>query len=167
MCGANMAVSRRVFSQIGGFDTELGPGITGGGEESLLSWQLKRAGFKLESALNLQVEHHLSPDRLRYSHWARAAHLKGRTRAYLMHHWFHQELKYPSFKQLYYRAKLSLRKPFFLRRNPDEEGMAPWEMSYRESLSLCSHYLKECHRPRNYNSHGQPLHTSSRQSLST
>ena len=61
MCGANMAVSRRVFEQIGGFDPELGPGITGGGEESLLSWQLKRAGFRLVAAPEVQVEHHPIP----------------------------------------------------------------------------------------------------------
>jgi glycosyltransferase involved in cell wall biosynthesis len=110
MCGANMAVCRQVFEQIGGFDVELGPGIKGGGEESLLSWQIKQAGFKLVGCLEVQVEHHLNSDRLQYKNWIQAASLKGQMRAYLLYHWKHSCIRFPLAKHLYYQTKLFVRR---------------------------------------------------------
>jgi glucosyl-dolichyl phosphate glucuronosyltransferase len=154
MCGANMAVRRIVFNQIGGFDTELGPGITGGGEESLLTWQLKTAGFRLAGALDLQVEHHFDPERLKYQSWIRAARGKGQTRAYLMHHWHHKSIRNPWLTQLYYRTKLSLRKRVSMKEDLGREGIASWEMSYIEGIAACVRYISERSRPRNYSFNG-------------
>ena len=154
MCGANMAVDRRVFDRVGGLDIELGPGITGGGEESLLSWQLREAGFRLLGALDLQVEHHFDPSRLRYQSWTGAARGKGRARAYLMHHWNHEALKHPWLTGVYHRTKLALRKRLSPGKRPDDEGIAAWELSYIETISACDQYRKERLRPRNYVRHG-------------
>jgi len=154
MCGANMALSRKVIDKIGGFDPELGPGVTGGGEESLLTWQLKKAGFKLASALDVQVEHHLDPERLRYKSWINAARLQGETRAYLMHHWFHQRMQHPSLMRLYYFTKLSFRRACEGVRNPDDEGIAPWELSYIQDMAKCARFVQERRRARNYILHG-------------
>lgn len=150
MCGANMAVSRRVLEQVGGFDPELGPGVTGGGEESLFSWQLQQAGFRLAGAPEAQVEHHLDPGRLTYQNWIKAARLKGRTRAYHLHHWFHEPVRLPRLRQWYLRAKLAVRRTCSHRPRPDEEGIAPWELSYVEDIATCAHYLAERRRPCHY-----------------
>jgi len=154
MCGANMAVSRRVFDKAGGFDQELGPGVTGGGEESLLSWQLKQAGFRLAAAPDVQVEHHPDASRLSYQSWINAARLKGQARAYLMYHWQHQPLPCAWVRQQYYLLKLKLRRAISGKRNPNEEGISPWELSYLEEIATCVHYLRECRRRRNYARHG-------------
>ena len=153
MCGANMAIRRGVFDRIGGFDVELGPGITGGGEESLLSWQLKRAGFRLEGALHVEIEHHPDPERLSYQSWARAARLKGETRAYQLHHWFHETIRFPRLRETIIGAKLFLRSLGSPARSPQDEGIAPWELSYREDMAKYNRYRRERHRPRNYPSH--------------
>jgi GT2 family glycosyltransferase len=47
LIGANMAVHRRVFSKVGGFDPEIGPGALGHAEDTLFSLQMRRAGFVL------------------------------------------------------------------------------------------------------------------------
>ena len=154
MCGANMAVGRRVFDQIGGFDTELGPGVTCGGEETLFSWQLEQAGFKLGSALDVQVEHHLDPERLQYRSWIKTARLQGQTRAYLMHHWFHKTMRNAALMRLFFLAKLSIRRVCSRRRNPDEEGIDPWELSYLQDIAKCACYLRERSRPTNYSLRG-------------
>ena len=150
MCGANMAVSRRVFDLIGGFDPELGPGITGGGEESLLSWQLKQAGLKIESALAVEVEHHPNPDRLQYKNWIKAATGKGEADAYQVHHWFHRSITWAGARKLFVDTKLFLRRLFTPRPAPEDEGIALWELSYIEERSNYERYLRERHRPRNY-----------------
>jgi len=154
MCGANMAVARVVLERVGGFDPELGPGITGGGEESLLTWQLKAAGFRLASALEVQVEHHFDPERLRYKNWVKAAQGKGIARAYLIHHWSHEKIRCPRLGHLWLKMKLLLRFRLSTRRNPDDEGISGWERSYIEDMAAYSRYMQERRRPRNYSLRG-------------
>jgi GT2 family glycosyltransferase len=143
MCGANMAISRRVFERIGGFDPELGPGITNGGEESLLTWQLLQAGFRLASALDVEVEHHPDPARLCYKNWVEVARLRGVTRAYHLCHWLHQPLPHARALKLWVGAKLLLRRCLARERRPEDEGIAPWELSYLEDISTYASYLHE------------------------
>jgi GT2 family glycosyltransferase len=154
MCGANMAVSRRALDLVGGFDPELGPGITGGGEESLLSWQLRRAGLRIAGALDVEVEHHPDPDRLRYRHWLKAAAGKGEAHAYQIHHWWHRPVHFARLRQIYLAAKLGVRRLATPRRSPDDEGIAPWELSYVEEHAFYARSIRERHRPRNYSPNG-------------
>lgn len=150
MCGANMAVRRDVLLEIGGFDPELGPGVTAGGEESLASWQIRQAGYRVAGAFDVAVEHHLNPQRLLYSSWIKSAVLQGRKSAYLLHHWHHRRIRFPRLLAWHLRLKLALRSLAAGRRRPDDEGIAPWELSYREDISKCACYLRERRRPRNY-----------------
>jgi GT2 family glycosyltransferase len=154
MCGANMAISKRALDRMGGFDPELGPGITGGGEETLLSWQLRTAGFGLASALHLEVEHHFNSDRLKYPNWIRAAQGKGQSRAYLLHHWEHRRMRHPWLKEIYLRCKLTLRRAITPKRTGVTEGISPWELSYVEGIAACARYRAERLRPKNYAFHG-------------
>jgi len=154
MCGANMAVTRRALEQIGGFDFELGPGVTNGGEESLISWQIQRCGWRIEGALDVAVEHHFDPRRLQYGSWLRCAWLKGQTRAYLMHHWFHRSVRFPALAKAYFAVKLALRRIISPKRKPENEGIAPWELSYVQDLATCAHFVQERRRVRNYSAQG-------------
>ena len=150
MIGANMAVRREALWAIGGFDPELGPGVTNGGEESLVSWQLQRAGYRIVAAPEAEVEHHCSPSRLQYSAWIQAARLKGEARAYQLHHWHHQRIFLPRLRAGWLMAKLALRRSLRPRRTPEAEGIAPWELSYVEELSTCQRYARERRRARHY-----------------
>lgn len=152
MCGANMAVSRRALDQAGGFDPELGPGITGGGEESLLSWQIKKAGLKLVALPSVEIEHHFSADRLQYRFWVKAATGKGEADAYQLHHWFHQTIPFARLKGFILGAKLALRRLLTARPKPEDEGIALWELSYIEERAKYDRYVQERTRDRLYSS---------------
>ena len=150
MCGANMAYHRRVLDKVPAYDPELGPGI-GNGEETLFSWQLREAGFKVVALPDVEVIHHLNAERLRYTHWTRTALLNGQARAYLAYHWQHRRIAvFPRLMAWLIAAKLRLRRLFSKRYRPDEEGISPWELDYRWELSQCVSFLQEKRRPRKY-----------------
>lgn len=154
LCGANMAFHRRVLDKVGAFETSLGPGVTGGGEESLFTWQLKQAGFRIEGRLDVEVEHHLNPDRLLYRCWLKTAHSRGRTRAYALHHWFHESLRMPLLKSLYLRLKVRARRALSPSRSFEDEGIPAWEMSYVSDLAMFEAYARERAMPRAYERKG-------------
>jgi glycosyltransferase involved in cell wall biosynthesis len=68
--GANMVLRRRVFDQIGGFNEALGPGATGGCEDTELGLRVIRAGMRIGYMPRVQVFHVIEPERLtaRYFH---------------------------------------------------------------------------------------------------
>jgi GT2 family glycosyltransferase len=92
MVGANMAFHRRVLAEVPGFDTELGPGPEGLGnfEDTMFSWQLVAAGFKLVGALDVVVEHHFDLTRLTGENLMDSARKMGRSHAFVFYHWRHQ-----------------------------------------------------------------------------
>jgi glycosyltransferase involved in cell wall biosynthesis len=150
LIGANMAVPMRALREAGGFDPELGPGVTNGGEESLLSWQLRRAGHRLVALPDVVVEHHFSASRLLYPAWLRAATLKGESRAYLDHHWHHRTPRRPALRARWLEAKLWSRRRCTPRPGPGDEGIAAWELSYVEEIAACRRFLREQPRTRHY-----------------
>jgi glycosyltransferase involved in cell wall biosynthesis len=91
MVGANMAFHRRVLEKVPGFDIELGPGpeALGTCEETLFSWQLLEAGYKLIGAFDIAVEHHFDIKRLTAEGLIDFARNLGRSHAYVFHHWQH------------------------------------------------------------------------------
>lgn len=150
MCGANMAVRRAVFERIRGFDPDIGPGRTAGGEESLFSWRAVQTGFRLVGRLDVEVEHHPDPTRLLYRSWRKTATLQGHTRGYLRYHWFARDLRFPLVRYAYLGLKLHLRRTLSRRYAPNDEGMPPWEMSYREDMAACLRFRQESRGPRKY-----------------
>lgn len=150
LIGANMAVRMSALREAGGFDPELGPGVTNGGEESLLSWQLRRAGHRLVALPDVVVEHHFSASRLLYPAWLRAATLKGESRAYLDHHWHHRTPRRPALRARWLEAKLWARRRCTPRPGPADEGVATWELSYVEEIAACRRFLREQLRTRHY-----------------
>ena len=89
LVGANMGLHRSVFQRIPGFDPELGPGASGFGEETLLTWQMGEAGLRLKQIPEAVVVHHPDASRLLRSEWLKGARKRGCSMAYLLHHWQH------------------------------------------------------------------------------
>jgi glucosyl-dolichyl phosphate glucuronosyltransferase len=90
MVGANMAFHRRVLDKVRGFDVELGPGALGFADETLFSFQVITAGYKLVGAFDVPVEHHFDLTRVTEAGLLDIARKMGRSRAFLFHHWEHQ-----------------------------------------------------------------------------
>jgi len=154
LVGASMGFRRSVLQRVPAFDTELGAGALGFGEETLFSWQLCEAGYRLRKVSDAVIVHHFEPSRLRHSQWLADARKRGQTSAYLLHHWEHGEVKNPLMRAYLFAAKLRLRRMLKPPAPMDAEGCAPWEMSYVHTIEKCRHFIKERQRPRNYSCHG-------------
>jgi len=89
MVGANMAIARHVTKRINGFDTNLGAGALGSGEETLFSQQLLKCGFFLVSAFDVVVEHHCSTSRLSRESLIKMNQELGYSNGYVDYHWRH------------------------------------------------------------------------------
>ena len=156
MVGANMAFSRRVLEKVPGFDPELGPGALGFAGETLFSYQLRRAGFRLVSAFHAQVEHHCDSSRLSHASYVSTVKKLGRAKAYIDYHWLHRygDQSRPSFHAYLAAARaflsLAYRRAKHRRRLQMSEGMQKWEMHAILRLYRTLQLIKEQQRPRNY-----------------
>lgn len=153
LVGANMAFRRQVLARVPGFDTELGPGARGFGDDTLFGHQLLEAGYKLDS-VPLRTEHHFLPERLTRASFLNHAQKLGASGAYTAHHWKHEDLR---LSRLHLTKKL-LQLALWRRTHPVEtaqaEGMHPNEMHHLRSLHIYGCSLVERRRPRNYERHG-------------
>lgn len=154
LVGACMGFHRSVLEKVPGFDPELGAGALGFSEETLFSRQLEVAGFSLHIFDEPCVEHHPRASRLVRKEWLAAAKHRGRSTAYLLHHWEHRELKFPFFRSCYYQLKLAVRKFFQPPPGMDDEGVPAWEISYTVEMEKYRGFMKERVRPRNYDMKG-------------
>jgi glycosyltransferase involved in cell wall biosynthesis len=150
LIGANAGIHRSVLDRVPFFDPELGAGGLGNAEDTLFSWQLEEAGFKIHMASDAIVTHSPHPSRLLRSSWLSTARNRGRSLAYLLHHWKHEELKWPGLQSLYLTMKLTLRRRLQPPPAMDQEGAPVWEMSHVLGLETCRQYMIERNRPRNY-----------------
>ena len=89
LLGGNMAVRREVLKKVSGFDPELGPGALGFGDDTLFGFRLESAGFSAIGLKDAIVEHHFDESRLRGSSLVDASIRRGRSMAYIHHHWLH------------------------------------------------------------------------------
>lgn len=92
LVGANMACTRRVFSELGGFDAELGPGALGFGQDSVFGWRILAAGGSIQWLPGAVVWHHFDSSRLTLRSLVRTAVRMGRFEAYLHHQWHQRPL---------------------------------------------------------------------------
>lgn len=93
LVGANMAIAHYVFDSLPGFDPALGAGseTLGFHEETLVTMQMKKAGWHIETAYDVVVEHRPDPERVQYVSYTQIAEKMGRSDAYLDYHWRHAE----------------------------------------------------------------------------
>jgi hypothetical protein len=139
-----------VLEKVPAFDTELGPGALGFGDEMLFSWQLLEAGYKIKGALQIEVEHHFEPDRLRRTSFLESARKRGQTQAYLDYHWRHRSVESPRRKFALGQARLFY---WRARRRKDcqqTEGCAQWELELFQRVHYFRRWLSEQRRLANY-----------------
>jgi len=154
LLGANMGFHRSVLDRVPAFDSEIGAGALGFAEETLFSWQLEEAGFRLQYIPQALVIHSPDPSRLVRSGWLSTGRKHGASLAYLMYHWQHAELPWPRLRFCYVALKLRLRRLLKPPLPLDAEGIDPWEMSYISEMEKCRQFLIERRRPRNYSKRG-------------
>lgn len=151
MIGANMAIGRHVLRRVPAFDTELGPGALGFGEDTLFAFQLTEAGFQVRGAFDVVVEHHPDPERLSRKSLLRAARVGGKVWSYIQYHWLHESIG----RKPIYLVKSSLR--LLIRRcltlhQRQPEGAPEWELQNCMDIWVIFYFLRRAimRKRRNY-----------------
>lgn len=153
MVGANMVFSRDVLTRVPGFDTELGAGALGSGEESLFSSQLIAAGCRIADRLDLCMEHHFQVSRLTRASWLDAAVKLGISHAYRGHHWEHWGCRFGRSKVMLAALKLSTWRSRYLKSVP-QEGCSEQELKLVYHCAMVRRHFQERGKTRKYEKHG-------------
>lgn len=157
LVGANMAFGRHVLARVPEFDTALGPGALGFGDDTLFSWRLRRAGFRITGALDVAVEHYFDTSRLTPAAIAALAVKMGATTGYMDWHWRQTTDRWNDLRLLWLRLKLlagQTRQRLF---REDATHVPEWELVYRMCLARCEQYRRESRRPRRYQPGGASI----------
>ena len=158
MVGANMAFGRHVLDTIPLFDPDLGAGALGAGEETFFSMQLREAGYTIQSALDVVVEHHCAPERLTRDALQRSWEKVGRARGYIQYHWRHSEKQFEGLDCWLSRKKLWLALQWerlkYALTSYDSLPISPHESYLIEEYYRRRQIQEEAGRPRNYSRHG-------------
>jgi GT2 family glycosyltransferase len=156
-----MGIRRHVFDRIPGFDTDLGPGMTGLGEDTLLWMQMVELGMCILPVADAEVIHYPDMSRFDHSGWADAARRLGRTNAYIWHHWKHLRIPKACIDEYWTRMKLHLRNLVQLRDKSMREGCSGWELSYRIRMESLKAFREMTDHPRKYPSPNERLRSMS------
>lgn len=150
--GANMALSRKVLEKVPLFDSELGAGKLGFGEETLFAFQLRKAGFQIAAALENAVEHHFDATRLERAAWLSIAEKMGHSGAYIDRHWRHVRRKFPLVRAVYQAIKLWIYRTFHP--HAPAEGISRYELLVATQRSTEWQYFLENRRRAKYELYG-------------
>jgi len=157
LIGANFAFRRSVLEKVPAFDVELGPGALGQCDDSLFALQVEAAGLTIQPLLDNTVEHHFEPSRLTRESFLNRVRNEGRSEAYVMYHWSHEDFPtYPRYVAILYRDLLRWRLKNW--RHYRGEGIHSDEMFLVKQLHRYKHLLLEKQRPRNYERRGLVKH---------
>lgn len=154
LVGANMAFSRRVLACVPFFDPELGAGALGTHEETLFSDQLRIAGCRIMPVFDCCVDHHFLETRLLRQSFVQAAEKFGRSSAYVMYHWEHENILFPKLHLARKRLQIALWRAWHYKDYRQMEGMHIDEMHHLRSFYLYQQYQIERSRVRKYVKHG-------------
>lgn len=164
LIGANMAFSRRVLDKVPAFDPALGPGALGFYDDTLFSYQLLQAGFRLKAKYDSEVEHHFQESRLLRSSFEDAAAKRGRSAAYLEYHWEHRDVSFLPLRFVKSRLVLLHWRARKWRERGSREGLPVEEMNALWSVFFYRQFALERKRPRLYEKRGLRLSLSNRNS---
>jgi glycosyltransferase involved in cell wall biosynthesis len=150
MVGANMAFHRHVLDRVPGFDVELGPGALGFDDETLFSWQLLVAGYKLVGALDVVVEHHFDTSRLTEEGLIDLARKMGHSHAFVYYHWEHKKSRF-AFPRLVLSCLYQHWVRFFDRTRGKKAGLATIEaLQLEQNMAFYREYIVQCKRRHKY-----------------
>jgi len=139
LIGANMAFGRHVLGSVPQFETELGAGASGLGEDSLFAAQLVRAGLRIRFAEGGCVEHHFGEERLSSAYFLRWATVFGFCSALIDVRWLGRAPRHPRLMWAWWSLKLFARQA--LNRRPSHVP-PEWALWYRWHVS----YARACTR---------------------
>jgi glycosyltransferase involved in cell wall biosynthesis len=154
MIGANMAFSRKVLEKVPGFDTELGPGALGFEDDTLFTWQLVAAGYRLGCAFDVVVEHHFEESRLSRSGFLERSKKAAQSQAYVAYHWEHCVTPLVRLRYIKAVLRLAYLRMKNRRQKKHEEGLPLWEIDGLYGVYYYRQYLFESKRAFNYEKHG-------------
>ena len=154
MIGANMAFSRQVLEKVPQFDTDLGPGALGFIDDTLFSFQLKEAGYRIGAALDIEVEHHFQEERLLRTSFLQTAKKMGRSSAYLAYHLSQNEPKYLLLHLLKLKMELIYWEAKYRGRTQSVEGISLKELMLVTLIHFYKYLHSERKKNRYYPKHG-------------
>ncbi len=154
LIGANMAFARRVLERVPRFDAEVGPGAKGHADDTLYSYQLEKAGFRIAMALGTAAEHHLQEERLTRKAYAAQARKRGEFNAYLARHWAHSDPRYPLLRLVRSLAALWALRLWHFPEWITSPTVPAWELSRLEWMHMFVFYLRWRYEPRKYEKFG-------------
>lgn len=152
LVGANMAIAVEV-ARAHPFDTALGGGGLGAAEDTLLTYQLRRAGVTVARCREPAAVHHLDPERLDRPGLLGLVAAIGRSDAYIWHHWLHTRLAAPRLRSWRWRGTLALhrlRLRLHQRRDRPDDRPDDHELELAYQVALTAELAEQRHRPRRY-----------------
>ena len=149
MIGASMAFARRVLERVPKFDVEVRQGM-----DSLFSYQLKKAGYRIGMALGTVAEHHLQEARLSRRSFATIALRRAETNAYITRHWSHSDPPYPYISLVRSSLILWALRLWHFPEWVTSPTVPAWELSRLERVRTVECCLKQRHEPRHYEKFG-------------
>lgn len=153
--GANLAMTRRAMVAVRVFDTELGPGALGFGDESLFAMQLIEAGYRICGVPAAVVEHHFDVSRLEFGSLRKTAERMGRSEAYIQYHWRHEPLWKWGWWETARRTLAMLYKRMFGPEGWRGKNVPQyWLLPMITAWGFLSQYLQETRRARQYDKRG-------------
>jgi glycosyltransferase involved in cell wall biosynthesis len=130
LVGGAMAITRRAFDEVGGFEPELGPGSLGaGGEDLLMTLMLEAAGRRIATVGEPRVEHFMPTGRITRSGMQARAEGGARSDAWIARHWFGRTDRLA-------RAKALALRPVDRTRSAWHDQMAHEQSRPRKRLSI-------------------------------
>lgn len=155
LVGANLAMTRAAFSSVGPFDTELGPGALGFGDDGLFSLQLREAGNRLVAVPEAVVIHHFDPSRLSFGSLWTTAEKMGRSEAYIHYHWQHDPWwRWQWLSTSRHTLSLVVKRAFGGRAWTGSGVPQYWMLPLVMAWGFYRQYALERKRPRNYTRRG-------------
>ena len=168
LVGLSMGFSRSVLDRVPAFDPELGPGTPSGYlDDTLFSYQLLQAGFRIESVTEAPVQHEPDLTRLTRAGFLQAARCRGRALTYVAYHWEHageerwtrrrsglEFWRHPLLVCWKRRLNLAWWRVTHPKQIVRQEGIAFGEFQRVNQLAQISSYLSLRHGPRNYEMRG-------------
>jgi glycosyltransferase involved in cell wall biosynthesis len=153
---ANLAMKKTIFNAIPGFDAELGPGALGFGEDTLLGWQIKEAGFTVMLKNDVKVTHCFSESRLNSQGLREIAKRQGKSEAYISYHWNHRKWSPLSLIAgiIYFSCHLYLKRAMNLNKLRNNKIIPLWEYDHIRRITRLKRHLIERKKDRKYSIYG-------------
>ncbi len=149
MIGASMAFARRVLERVPKFDVEVRQGM-----DSLFSYQLEKAGYRIGMALDTVAEHHLQESRLSRKSFVTIALRRAETNAYITRHWSHSDPPYPYVSLARSYLILWALRLWHFPEWVTSPTVPAWELPRLERVRTVECYLKQRQEPRHYEKFG-------------